>query len=286
LSHWDKPGRPDAIALRARISERTPRDLRGVDLLAARFRELGRGIHEVPGRRGPFGETDWRDDLAASRVVLESVAGGLRQRFALGSPTFTVASDCALALGTLPAVHAEIPAARVLWLDAHSDYDTPQTSTIGFLGCMSLAGATGAWDAGLGSLPADRVVLAGVRGGLEEFDGAGRAAADASPVTVIPPSPTLATDALAALGEAPVYVHFDPDVLDPGENPVPYARPGGLSLVEVAELLRAVAERGPVVGVEITAFHSDDHRSVREALADRLIECVRPLVYFSQSPIS
>jgi arginase len=277
----------DAIAVRARISERTQRDLRGVDLLAARFRELGRGSFEISGRRWPFGETDWPDDLAASRAVLESAGAELRRRIGLGKPTLTVATDCSLALGTLPALHAEAPEARVLWLDAHSDYDTPETSTIGFLGCMSLAGATGAWDAGLGSpLPADRVVLAGVRGGLEEFDGAGRAAADASAVTVIPPSPTLAADALAALGDAPVYVHLDPDVLDPAENPVPYARPGGLSLTEVAELLRAVAERGPVVGVEITAFHSDDHRRVRDALADQLIECVRPLLYFSQAPIS
>ncbi len=277
----------DAIAVRARISERTPRDLRGVDLLAARFRDLGRGKFEIAGRRSPFGETDWVDDLAASRAVLESAGRELRARIGRGAPTLTVASDCSLALGTLPAVYAELPEARVLWLDAHSDYDTPQTSTIGFLGCMSLAGATGAWDAGVGTpFPADRVVLAGVRGGLEEFDGAGRAAADASPMTVIGPSTSLAADALAALGDAPVYIHFDPDVLDPAENPVPYARPGGLSLAAVAELLRSVADRGPVVGVEITAFHSDDHRAVREALADRLVECVRPLVYFSQAPTS
>ena len=152
---------------------------------------------------------------------------------------------------------------------------------------MSLAGATGAWTSGLGDpLPPDRVVLAGVRGGRDEFDGAGRAAADASAITVIPPAPTLPAEVLTALGDAPVYVHFDPDVLDPSENPVPYARPDGLMLDTVADLLLAVAQRGPVVGVEITAFHSDDHRLVREALADRLIECVRPLLYFSQSPTS
>ena len=67
---------------------------------------------------------------------------------------------------------------------------------------------------------------------------------------------------------------------------MPYARPDGLMLDTVADCCCAVAQRGPVVGVEITAFHSDDHRRVREALADRLIECVRPLLYFSQSPTS
>ena len=277
---------PDAIAVRARISEQTPRDLRGVDLLSARFGGLGRRTLEIAGRRAPFGQTDWREDLEASRAVLGRVSDELTPRLARGETTLTVASDCSLALATLPAVAAAIPDVRVLWLDAHSDYDTPQTSTIGFLGCMSLAGATGAWSAGLGTpLAPERVVLAGVRGGLDEFDGAGRAAVDASPVTVIPPSPTLAAEVLAALGDAPVYVHFDPDVLDPAENPVHYARPGGPALDTVAELLRALPQRGPVAGVEITAFHSDDHRRVREALADRLVDCVRPL-YLSQSPTS
>ena len=278
---------PQAIAVSARISERTPRDLRGVELLRSRFTDLGRGTCDIAGRRSPFGETDWHDDLEASRGVLEQVQEELCERIVLGEPTLTVATDCALALATLPAVAAVNDSVRVLWLDAHSDYDTPETSTIGFLGCMSLAGATGAWSSGLGDpMPPDRVVLAGVRGELDEFDGAGRAAADASAITVIPPAPTLSAEVLAALGDAPVYVHFDPDVLDPSENPVPYARPDGLTLDALAELLRAVAQRGPIVGVEITAFHTDDHRRVREALADRLIECVSPLLYFSQSPTS
>ncbi len=267
------------VAVRARISERTPRDLRGVDLLAGRFSDLGRGTLDIAGRREPFGETAWQDDLAASHDVLTRAGGELQAAVERGEAALLVATDCSLALGTLPALHAAVPAARVLWLDAHSDYDTPETTTIGFLGCMSLAGATGAWDAGLGvPLPPGQIVLAGVRGELDDFDGAGRAAADASPVTVIPPSPELGGLVIEALGDAPVYVHLDPDVLDPSENPVPYARPGGLALDAVAELLRVVSRRGPVVGVEITAFHTDDHRRVREALADALVECVRPLL--------
>ena len=269
----------NAVAVRARISERTPRDLRGVDLLSNRFSDLGRGTLDIQGRREPFGETAWQDDLEASREVLGRAGAELAAAAGRGAAALLAATDCSLALGTLPALHAAVPGARVLWLDAHSDYDTPQTSTIGFLGCMSLAGATGAWDAALGApFPAERVVLAGVRGALDDFDGAGRVACDASAVTVIPPSPDLGAEVLAALGDAPVYVHLDPDVLDPSENPVPYARPGGLALDAVAELLRHVSVRGPVAGVEITAFHTDDHRRVREALADALIECVRPLL--------
>ena len=119
----------------------------------------------------------------------------------------------------------------MLWLDAHTDYDTPATSTYSFLGCMSLAGATGAWDAGLGdALAPERVVLVGTRARPGDFDAAAQAAAAASAMTLVPIADGTAAAVLDALGDAPVYVHLDPDVLDPSVNPVPYARPGGLPL--------------------------------------------------------
>ena len=269
----------NAVAVRARISERTPRDLRGVDLLPTGSATSAAGRSTSQGRREPFGETAWQDDLEASREVLSRAGGELQAAVERGEAALLVATDCSLALGTLPALHAAVPARGCCGSTPTPTTTRPRRATIGFLGCMSLAGATGAWDAGLGvPLPPGQVVLAGVRGELDDFDGAGRAGVDASPVTVIPPSPELGGLVIEALGDAPVYVHLDPDVLDPSENPVPYARPGGLALDAVAELLRVVSRRGPVVGVEITAFHTDDHRRVREALADALVECVRPLL--------
>jgi arginase family enzyme len=265
-----------AVAVRARISEETPRDLRGVDLLADRLpARLGVTIEPIEGRRGPFGRTPFADDLTASRETLRRAGSAVAARLAAGEQSLTLASDCALALGTLPALAAVRPDACVLWLDAHCDFDTPETSTLGFLGCMSLAGATGAWDAGLGApLPPERVVLCGVRGSLDEFDGAGRAAVEDSAVRLVSPGPEAQRGVLAEIGGAAVYVHLDPDVLGPADNPVPYARPGGLSLGLLEELLRAVRARGPIVGVELTAFHSDDDARKREALADRLIDCL------------
>jgi arginase family enzyme len=268
------------VPVHARISEATPRDLRGVDelsrVLAARHDVAPAAIE---GRRGPFGRTAWDDDLAASREVLALAGGALRDALDGGTVAVLLASDCALALGTLPALARARPGARVLWLDAHCDYDTPETTSIGFLGCMSLAGATGAWDAGLGApLPPEGVVLCGVRGDLDDFDGAGRAAVERSPVHAVPPGPAAAAAVVAALGDAPVYVHLDPDVLDPADNPVPYARPGGLRLGELHELLRAVVARGPVVGVEVTAFHTDDDPRRRSALALELAAAVEALL--------
>jgi arginase family enzyme len=260
------------IPVRARISEQTPRDLVGVDLLAACLSD--RGIPSdapIEGRQGPFGNTPWQYDLDASRPLFQTLAGRVAQLARAGC-CISVASDCAVAIATLPAVAAVQPEVRVLWLDAHSDYDTPTTTTYSFLGSMSLAGATGAWATGLGTIPPDRVVLCGARAEAGNFDTAAQAAVEVSPVHVTRVDEL--DRAVSLLGSAPVYVHLDTDVLDPADNPLPYARPGGLRLAELPGLLRAVAERGPLVGIEVTAFHAADEESERLTLAEALADAV------------
>jgi arginase len=260
------------IPVRARISEQTPRDLVGVDLLVTCLarRGLAPGV-AVEGRQGPFGVTSWQDDLDASRPLLDELAGRVTTLTRAGC-CITVASDCAVAIATLPAVAAVHPGVRVLWLDAHSDFDTPSTSTYSFLGAMSLAGAAGAWDTGLGKIAPDRVVLCGARARETDFDAAAQAAVEMSAVSVV------AVDeldrAVMLLGPAPVYIHLDTDVLDPVDNPLPYSRPGGLRLQALTQLLRAVADRGPLVGVEITAFHAAEEEQARQSLADALADAV------------
>jgi prepilin-type processing-associated H-X9-DG protein len=103
-------------AVDARISEDTPRDLRGVRALRDRLEQAyGTRAHTITGRDGPFERTHWRDDLAASHDTLRAAA----ERIAPGS--ITLASDCSLALATLPKAGA-----NVLWLDAHADYARPR----------------------------------------------------------------------------------------------------------------------------------------------------------------
>ena len=252
-------------AVRARISEDTPRDLRGVGELEA---ALGGADRIVTGRQGPFERTPWEEDLAASRAVLEAAAAAVRE--APGVPV-TLATDCSLALGTLPAAARD--GVRVLWLDAHADFDTPATQTTSFLGCMSLAGACGAWTSGLGAIDPAAVVHLGARGRPGDFDFAGQEELARSAVTVCAVGEE--ERALAALGDAPVYVHLDPDVLDPAVNPIPYGRPGGLAAAALLGLLRALAARGPVAGLEVTAFHSADDAPTRARVRDLLAAAVR-----------
>jgi arginase family enzyme len=164
------------------------------------------------------------------------------------------AGDCSICLTTLPSALRHRPDARVLWLDAHGDFNTPDTSTSGFLGGMCLSGACGEWEHGLADpIPPDRVVLAGVR----DLDDGERELLERSAATVIGASVVETLVAVKnALDGAPVYVHLDLDVLDPEEFPAQFPAPGGLSSDKLYDLMEAVAEDSELVGLEVTAFEA------------------------------
>ena len=271
---------PALIEVQARISESTARDLRGVgELSTALAQHFGVEPTVLQGRSGPFERTPYDQDLEASLPVLQQAGELVRERLAEGRRPVTLASDCALALGTLPAVARHDPAAHVLWLDAHTDFDTPETTTISFLGCMALSGATGRWDSGLGAIDPRAVVHVGARdGGEDDFDERGRRDAQDSAMTLVGVSADTAQHVLGALGNAPVYVHLDPDVLDPAYNPVAYGRDGGMDPDQLVGLLGTVAARGPVLGIEVTAFHSSDDGSERAGVTQLLGEAVSMLL--------
>lgn len=266
---------PALIEVQARISELTGRDLRGAaELATALETHFDTEPTVVEGRSGPFGRTPYDEDLRACMPVLRQAGALVAERLDAGRRPVTIAADCALAIGTLPVLAGHEPKPKILWLDAHTDYDTPETSTISFLGCMSLAGATGAWDTGLGAIEPEAVIHAGARFAEGDFDAAGHRQAEASAMTMLPVAPDLAERVLAALGNAPVYIHLDPDVLDPSVFPVPYGRDGGLAPEQLVGLLGAVAARGPVLGIEVTAVHAPDDRTERASLVQLLSESV------------
>ncbi|HEU4657038.1 MAG TPA: arginase family protein [Capillimicrobium sp.] len=166
-------------------------------------------------------------------------------RAALDGRPVVVASECVVALATLPWLAERHPDARVLWLDAHADFNTPETSPSGYVGGMPLAGATGQFDAGVTpTLPAERVVFAGLRdvdpGERELLDRSG--AHVASALDAVP----------GALADRPVFVHLDADVVDgyPSAFPPP---PGGPTADEVRELLAAIGDRNEIVGLTVAS---------------------------------
>jgi arginase len=263
------------VALRCRTSDRTAGGARGAEtlagLVATRLGTEARMIGEPQEPR----QGNWSDDLRESRGCLLEAGGQVEDALAAGGTPLVFAGDCSICLTTFPAVARLRPEARFLWLDAHGDFNDPDTTPSGFLGGMCLGGACGVWDAGLAdTIPPERVVLAGIR----DLDGGERELLDRSGATVIGASLETLVYTQNALDRAPVYVHLDLDVMDPAAFPAQFPAPGGLPPEKLYDLLEAVAGECEVVGVEVTAFEAPGDPDERKALAETALHVLEPLL--------
>jgi arginase len=223
---------PTVASLRCRTSDRTPGASRGAEALAL---ALDSGAQLI----GEFGEprvADWSDDIVDSRACIQRAGAFVGAALDAGEFPVLTSSDCTICLSTFPAVAARVPDVKVLWLDAHGDSNTPETTPSGFLGGMCLGASVGLWDSGFDvALPGERVYGVGIRDldpgewAPQPYDGSG----------------------------GPWYVHLDLDCLDPSVFPAQFAVPGGLSFDELRGVLSSVTR---VVGVEVTAFEEPEGR--------------------------
>ena len=145
--------------IRGRTSDRTAGAGKGAQLLAER---LG---GTVVGEPGEPAVRDWSEDLSAARPVLEAAAAAVREAFEAGAQPVLTASDCSICIATFPEVVLHEPDVHVAWIDAHGDFNTPETTPSGFLGGMCLAASCGRWEADgwPGTLDPSRVHFLGVR---------------------------------------------------------------------------------------------------------------------------
>jgi len=241
------------VALLCRTSDRGPE-------AAAGARELAELLDaRIIGAAGEPRDGTWEEDLRDSRGCLLEAGGQIADGLAAGRVPILVAGECSVAVSTLPVVVRERPAVRVLWLDAHGDFNTPVTSASGYLGGMCLAGACGLWDTGFGAgLEPARVIMHGVR----ELDGPERVALDRTGVHRVQDP--------AQLEGLELFVHVDLDVLDPDAHPATFPAPGGLSPVGLREFLAAAAAAGTIVGAEITAAAPGHGELAADAIAPLL----------------
>jgi arginase family enzyme len=252
------------IALLCRTSDRDARGAQGAEALAFELAMRLGGEARMIGSPEEPREARWEDDLRDSRGCLLEAGGQLEDAMTGGRYPILTASDCSICLTTLPTLARMRPDAWVLWLDAHADFNSPETTPSGFLGGMCLAGACGVWDSGLGSgLDPARVVMCGVR----DVDPGERVLLETQGVGLVE-SPSQLADLLDG---RPVYVHLDLDVVDPTILPAKFPAPGGLSDGGLRTLLAEVGEAVDLIGAEITAFLAPDR-------ARRVATMVEPLL--------
>ena len=171
----------------------------------------------------------------------------------------------------------------MLWLDAHPDFNTPETTRSGSLGGMPVAVATGRalqrmrLDAHLDPPMSDQhIVMGGVRltDPLEQslLDGSRIEQLTVDDLRKASPAVFQQLDRLARTTDR-LYIHIDMDVLDPREvmghgNKVP----GGPSSEELARLFETIFQRYPTASaIGFATIPATDEGGLSIAAVNRMI---------------
>jgi arginase family enzyme len=210
-------------------------------------RSFAAGLVRVPRAWGDGGEAM----VEAAALPLDYPEVAVVEEETLAMQTLAVASDlparplvlggcCCSHVGAVEGLAARHGRVAVLWLDAHGDLNTPETSPSGNEWGMPLRMLLDR-----GTVATGDVVLWGAR-------------------NLDPPEVQFIAE--AGIGDDPgelleradsVYVALDCDVFDPDEFAVFMPEPGGPSLGDLERLLASVKESGKLVGVGLTGLAPD-----------------------------
>jgi arginase len=241
-----------------------------VELLASRGVAV---TVECVDRGGPF-----RDTASSSAAVNKHLAAVVARTVEAGALPIVLAGSCNSCMGVLGGF--EHSRCGAVWIDAHADFNTPESTTSGFFPGMSLAVVTGHcyrdyWSQIGDSTPLheDAIALFGVRDLNPQAE---RERLEQSAIDVVEPRRSVA-EALARLAERvqEVYLHVDFDGFAPevapgvADEPVP----GGLTFDDAQLIVRGVFERFRVRAVTLATYtpaNDEDEKTLRLAL--RLID--------------
>ncbi len=171
-----------------------------------------------------------------------------------GDRPVSIAGDCCTTLGVLAGLQRAGVHPAMIWLDAHGDFNTWETSPSGFIGGMPLAMLVGrgeqtmAQAAGLTAFPESLVILSDGR----DLDPKEKLALAESKVHHAVDVRSLLDHPLLA---NPLYVHFDTDVVNPNDAAaMSYLAAGGPSSADLQAVFRSLSQTAHLVAVSMTTW--------------------------------
>ncbi|HXH98532.1 MAG TPA: arginase family protein [Gaiellaceae bacterium] len=210
-------------------------------------RTFAAGLIRVPRAWGDGGEAM----VESAGLALDYPEVAVVEEDSLQAQTLAVASDlparplvlggcCCSHIGAVEGLAARHGRIGVIWLDAHGDLNTPETSPSGNEWGMPL-----------------RMLLDG--GAVEPADVVLWGARNLDPPEVeFVAEAGIRDDPAAVLGRVEhVYVALDCDVLEPSELAVFMPEPGGPSLADVEKLLVGIRETAVVAGAGLSGLAPD-----------------------------
>jgi len=229
-----------------------------------------------------------RGEIASAVEIQQWLTTRVSHSRSEGAFPLVLAGNCMAAVGIVAGLQARsrrVPA--VCWFDSHADFNTPDTTTSGFLDGMALATLTGrCWKSLLRSVPEFRpvpesqVLLFGAR----HLDQGEREALDASEIQR-PKSVTHPFSASEKLGElrghfGEVYLHIDLDVLDQSEGRAnSYSTGGGYTRERLLELVHEIGTSFHVGAAALTAYDpSCDPEGRIPVIAKAIVESLSRMI--------
>ena len=268
---------------------------RGVDLgpgalryagISERLARLGYRVEDtgnlpVPVRDVLTGERE-QHYLPSIERVCEAVYLAGREAVEAGCIPLFMGGDHSMALGSIGGVTHHEPAG-VIWIDAHGDFNTPQTSPSGNIHGMVLAALMGQGYPELVRVgrPGQKLQVADVvMIGIRELDPQERLRLRESGITAFTMRDVdergmgrVAREALERLAhQARLHVSLDLDSLDPMEVPgVGTTSPGGLTYREAQLLMEIIADTRRLASLDIVEINPIlDHRNQTAKIAVEL----------------
>jgi arginase len=234
----------------------------------------------IPGKVGGIGFL--RTVVKASERVYKTA----REAVAEGKFPLFVGGDHSISVGTIGGVTHDQPAG-VLWIDAHGDFNTPETSPSGNIHGMPLAALTGRGARELvelgrpgATLTSRDVVMIGTR----DLDPLEKVALGESGIQIFTMSDIddrgiadVARDALGRLRQHQrLHISLDMDVVDPREAPgVGTPVTGGITYREAHLLMEIIAKDGRARSADVVEVNPI--LDLRNQTAEMAVELVASL---------
>ncbi len=273
-----------------------PDALRGAGL-SARLRQAGLSLGAETSARLPDDERQEGRTAVNIGTLGAHTAQLISAARQAGNGALVLAGDDTAAIGVVAGLQTAVGAATpigIVWLDAHGDFNTPETSYSGILAGMPLAILAGLagplWReaAGLASpIATDRLVLAGTRD-LDEKEAELLRSTD---VRVVPAgevrkgAPFADVVAWLASRSDLLYLHVDLDVLDPRFVPsasTPAA--DGLTIDELAHAMSTVLGTGKVAAIAVTSLNPGAGNRGQRSLESVLVLLEKALPAWTEGP--
>ncbi len=233
--------------------------------------------HEISVETVEF-EAEFRAEVQTQFALYASLSKRVAQARDDDKFPLILSGNCGATVGVIAGARTD--RLGVIWFDAHGEFNTPETTTTGFLDGMGLAIATGqCWKRlalsipGFRPLPGANILHIGGR----DFDSGEREMLEQTGAAVLDAASVEQTGMRAAMDSAipaflrnvgETHIHIDLDALDPKETPANgWLTEGGLSVEDVSEAIQSIQENLKIASATIASFdpHYDTHGKTLQA---------------------